>query len=1075
MRPLALARVEVAGVEPYFRWCVFGEGDARDGWTILDEGGRASTEGHEGVMTALATVPRGAPVRVVLSSGREQVAVVQHVDRLETAGERPGETVASIAPVQLAGAAPGASGPALVASRTELRRAPVDARRAALRSWTELYRGVSTAGIAAACALDIAVLPHQLAVARAALSAPTVRHVLADEVGLGKTIEALMIWSALRSMDPRLTTVIAAPRSVIPQWCLEVRRRAEHGLFKRRFEDLVPIVVARGDEPLEALDRFDRRGLVITDHDALRLLAESGTAPDLLIVDEAHELKEGGRTAVERLAQGVEHLLLLTATPRESRRARGAARARSTPFGWAVSVVDPKWPPPHAESSATPDGLLAVHASFIADCDVAIARNDRASPELKARATSLAGDLAAPLCGDIDDPRVLARQATLMERVVRTRRAQLSEQPTSRALKRVTIEYRVEEIDAHRLATAADDDDRAASRHAACSSWAALADRSSRELRGVLEPIRRARLDSKLEAFLDLLAGVWARDRSRKLVVRCEYKSTVDVVVERLRALLLGGALRESTEEEINAWSLADAVGPVARLDQSQDTIIDALVNPHTLGSSMLAHLSAFEREGMGAAPILVATDVAAVGLNLQFAQDLVFYDLPWTPGLAEQWIGRLDRVGQRGTEVSVHVLTHPAMASAPLLDVYEQIGLFSGATRVQRDADAEIEKLVRSADNDEVPWRDVVERVRALLAEEARDDRDGASLDLARHPAPDEGATHAAALAFMSALESAGFQMQRTADTVDLAWPHAGRDCVRLRETRETLRKTEPQGRNPEADARLRGQQRKLRLSLSRAPAGLARAGRDMLTARHPLVDEVARELQRDPSLALSGVRARTRDVPQGLYLVTLLAVSPGSGGEALAWRTRAAEVATDRALSRFFDMTSRGLRRVLSMEIAAEPRTCAWRLERAGEGYALGDTLEPVAANALNAVLAKGEARPVAQVVSNIEEVLQTLERPSDLFLALARTSMPRVATAFARHASLVGARLIAARERKLAGTGAGDSWRGARDAFSRELADARAFFERLERMPDHVEAAAVEASTERVSCATIVEVVR
>src|SRR5207302_1235852 len=81
----------------------------------------------------------------------------------------------------------------------------MDGARTRLR-WTcrRLLAAARADGLCGASWVDAELVPHQVAAVRRVLASPTVGHLLADEVGLGKTIEALEIWSALLADLPTL-------------------------------------------------------------------------------------------------------------------------------------------------------------------------------------------------------------------------------------------------------------------------------------------------------------------------------------------------------------------------------------------------------------------------------------------------------------------------------------------------------------------------------------------------------------------------------------------------------------------------------------------------------------------------------------------------------------------------------------------------------------------------------------------------------------------------------------------------------------------------------------------------------
>lgn len=152
------------------------------------------------------------------------------------------------------------------------------------------YRGLT--GLASS---NVEIFRHQLAVAHRVLNDPIPRYLLADEVGLGKTIEVGIIVRQHLLDDPVNSKVlIVVPEHLVPQWQTEL---------ERLFHALHVTVVADNDK---------------------RLLVELASRITLLVVDEAHRLAqyaydegEGGAyyRAISRLAQESRGVLLLSATP----------------------------------------------------------------------------------------------------------------------------------------------------------------------------------------------------------------------------------------------------------------------------------------------------------------------------------------------------------------------------------------------------------------------------------------------------------------------------------------------------------------------------------------------------------------------------------------------------------------------------------------------------------------------------------------------------------------------------------------------------------------------------------------
>jgi ATP-dependent helicase HepA len=157
------------------------------------------------------------------------------------------------------------------------------------------------------------VLPHQVGAAGRILADRAPRFVLADEVGLGKTIEAGLVFAGLRQLGIAERVLVAVPDHLSFQWLAELFHK-----FNALFTLLTPERIGELGGPAEALDRSPHAIVsheqLVADPDLARAAAERPA--DLLVVDEAHHLAEDPLfAAVEPSARASFGLLLLTATP----------------------------------------------------------------------------------------------------------------------------------------------------------------------------------------------------------------------------------------------------------------------------------------------------------------------------------------------------------------------------------------------------------------------------------------------------------------------------------------------------------------------------------------------------------------------------------------------------------------------------------------------------------------------------------------------------------------------------------------------------------------------------------------
>jgi ATP-dependent helicase HepA len=175
-----------------------------------------------------------------------------------------------------------------------------------------LRRRVSALDVGLGGALGVAAdpLPHQIATVRRILGDSHIRHLISDEVGLGKTVQALMIVNALRWQAHRHRTLVIAPDNLLSQWQEECWIRGHvmpaiagavgHGTN----EELSPVTLARP------------RDLMTRPGEGARTITADPVVFDLLIVDEPQTMP---REAIQAIAQGADEfrqVLVLSATPR---------------------------------------------------------------------------------------------------------------------------------------------------------------------------------------------------------------------------------------------------------------------------------------------------------------------------------------------------------------------------------------------------------------------------------------------------------------------------------------------------------------------------------------------------------------------------------------------------------------------------------------------------------------------------------------------------------------------------------------------------------------------------------------
>jgi len=163
------------------------------------------------------------------------------------------------------------------------------------------------------------LIPHQIAIVKEVSSRPSPRVLLADEVGLGKTIEACLIMHRLHVTGRANRVLIVLPEPLVHQWFVELFRRFNL-LFSIFDEDRCQSIPS-GNPFLEDQLILCSQDFLLENPERIPQVIEAGW--DLLIVDEAHHLEwspeeaSEGYELIQALAMETPSVLLLTATPQQ--------------------------------------------------------------------------------------------------------------------------------------------------------------------------------------------------------------------------------------------------------------------------------------------------------------------------------------------------------------------------------------------------------------------------------------------------------------------------------------------------------------------------------------------------------------------------------------------------------------------------------------------------------------------------------------------------------------------------------------------------------------------------------------
>jgi superfamily II DNA or RNA helicase len=497
-------------------------------------------------------------------------------------------------------------------------------------------------------AMDI--LPFQLEPALALARGRATRFLLADEVGLGKTIQAGLMLAELRQRGWCDHALIITPAGLRQQWADELLHRFD---MRAAVMDAASLAALTDSLPFD-VNPWTGEPVFIASIDFLKqsevLHGLASLLWDVLIVDEAHQATIASLRydAVDTLAKRARHVMLLTATPHagddRAYRALCAIGEVAEPLDGARSGDDPillfrrtrelaglprsrrvhllpvKTTPAGVEMHRLLEGYLAQLWTIAREPGkrdvqlVAMVLAKRAFSSARSLATSLERRMAA-LTGKID----VATQGALP----------LSFEDEASDDVQLPIAPAFERTDDERTV-----------------------------LGRLLDAARKAQSgERKMDALRRIVRRVGER-----LIIFTEYRDTLDAI--------------------------RDAIGGLRRLT--------------TLHGGQTAHerLHSLRAFTNGAADVMIATDAGSEGLNLQGACRLVVnLELPWNPIRLEQRIGRVDRIGQART---VHAINLLAEGTA------ERTVLASLLRRIDRIRLSEIEIAACVISRSEPPSRSV-------------------------------------------------------------------------------------------------------------------------------------------------------------------------------------------------------------------------------------------------------------------------------------------------------------------------------------------------------------------------------
>jgi superfamily II DNA or RNA helicase len=526
--------------------------------------------------------------------------------------------------------------------------------------------------------------PYQFKPVLKLLQSGQSRILIADEVGLGKTIEAGLIWTELEARHDANRVLVVCPSGLIDKWRDEMQERFGFELVLLNSTELKRFLEQHSE------GRLPQRRAYVVSLEALRVwegleaMEENPPEFDLVIVDEAHSMRNSDTKSYQLGTQLSEwtigsNMVFLTATP---------INLRQTDLLHLLGLLEPADfdSIEDLEARLEPNAVLNAISKMLPRRDLEAPDFDRELLKLKGlvyeRATTLRPEYAelqtilrrAPLAPkDVaEGRRLIGELNSLSTTVTRTRRAEVDEKKAIRdAEPGIRVEWNPAE----------------SAFYQEYLKWCQLrADLAKTPMYFSMQmPIRLASTSIHVAA-RDVLRSdpsVWKGDaeddRPRNwvsphddlFVAARRVLEVPDSKVKKLEKVLqeLHGLERQAL---LFTWSkatlryLSDEFGSTYRI---------ALLNGDVHRDKRRQIMKDFRA---GRYDFIFANKVASEGLDFEFCSAVINYDLPWNPMEIEQRIGRIDRIGQQSEKMLIrNFYNEEAIDSRIMFKILQRIEIF--------------------------------------------------------------------------------------------------------------------------------------------------------------------------------------------------------------------------------------------------------------------------------------------------------------------------------------------------------------------------------------------------------------
>ncbi|ARP64300.1 hypothetical protein A9K65_013605 [Mesorhizobium sp. WSM1497] len=557
--------------------------------------------------------------------------------------------------------------------------------------------------------------PHQFKPVMRFIESPVGRMLIADEVGLGKTIEATYIWKELQARESARRLLIVCPAMLREKWRSDLRKRfnitgeiiSAHDLLDRvkdvadhrTSDSFVYITSLEGLRPPANYEDEKSGGVKAR---FARLLDENTATEDfaifdLVIIDEAHYLRNpstGNNRLARLLREAGHHLILLTATP---------IQIGSDNLFQLLRLIDPD----QFYDSFLFQEILSANSCIVraqrclwqqpADLGGALealvdARESdyfRTDPVLIRIQQSL-HDGQLDTERRVEILRLLESRSLLSQYMTRSRKREVLERHVERAPQTLSVRFSEPELSLYNHVTQRIRDEAVGRSGVSLFSLVARQRQMASSIVGALESWRDSGQLADLlwedfglspELMADAAGIVDDTGRgpdagSEPFAVVCDLAALEegDQKYSALKAFLTA-ELAKNQAEKFVIFAFFRGTLKYLRRRLAADGIRIGLI----MGDMGAAKDDIIRNFATATGPsVLLSSEVGSEGIDLQFCRFLVNYDLPWNPMKVEQRIGRLDRLGQKAERISiVNLSVENTIEDRILLRLYERINVF--------------------------------------------------------------------------------------------------------------------------------------------------------------------------------------------------------------------------------------------------------------------------------------------------------------------------------------------------------------------------------------------------------------